>query len=734
MKTVLNNISLPGKTILVERFNDNDMSLADALAKADKTTFQNQTFNEAVEALTVRSFDEFLEKFQPCIYQEAVQDEEHGFYYRYTTTKNANSTPIAVDKQEFYKAIERLYNRKANANTSNIEMDYGLLSDLLSPAEQSKKIARLTARLTSNQKALDDAKARGASPDEIEEYNEINLNGRADLLDIYKDNAIALLPLAIQNCNEQLKALGIEEGSPEAQQQSNLITGKDIKFLQSDDGTIQLDMQGAESSSEQYVKTTNEDGETEFVLQEDNDPVLLQIKSDYDNYAPDNIKGFSPFRNALVASVSQKSLPVIKDKEQRNQLVAGIKAQKDVFVQIYTNTQQNFVQTASDVIEKILSVKALFDHAEEAGVHSEVSILVTNCRADELVQGSAKDDLTRYLDSLSTKTQSRLWFAVIPGIGMADKTRSVKEETNPLRQKQKANAVPFVGTDLSEASALMKVFAEQQIITFFSYKGSEKTGFLGTTAESVSGYKDKLSRIDENTRKNAVFCYPNFTVLPENKRSIKIGEKDGVPIYISGRGLYIDSCYVACGLYLALQNPEILKKRLGRTEKVKPDFPCVRVDMERYSEQFVTKMNCESIRGWTSDIRKEVNGFGLCFCCDELADKSGNLFQNAYVISARTLEKINGAYAPLFRQLTANLFQVYVWVNKIRIGESISNFTDEVKNKWTRNPDDDSLNYANCLLAENEKVDFKDNVFTIGFNGGSALVDFDVEAGTNSND
>ena len=719
-KVMGKTIAVPGRTILFERFNE-ERSLFNALNKRGED-FQSNSFTEITNGLCVDSFNDFLEKFQPRVYQTAISNNDGQMYYTYTTNKIAGdeSKEVKIEGAAFFKAVQKLLNSKEFAASDNGRINYGLISDLLSPDSQQKKVERLMNEYQYNQRSLNEAIERGADPAEIEEYQNDSLDMRDQIADTYKDSVIALLPLAIKQCDNIIQKLGGENNDTEAPKQ---ITGGRITY--DNNGLPKYEM----LETKQDVPA--EDGD---VIDGDDSTLpehIKALKDDFADEAPEEVRD-NPYFLSLIVSAANGNIVLPSDENERAELCQNQIMLRDMYKNIYQKTQESFIQTASDLIEKILGVKAFFDHAQEAGTSSNARLLITNCTISEITENETiTEKLDKYLNTLSKNTDERLWFAIIPGVNPAVK----KSKHTEMKQESRKY------TELAEAKSIIKILQKNSIMSFFSFKGSEKTGFKGVNADTINSYKDTLDSFNsgsDSIAKSSIFCYPNFTVVPENQKNILMGTENGKNIYIKGSGIFIDSCYVACGLFAAFQDPEIMKKRLRSKGAVDTDLPCVRVDFMNYARDYLTKMNRENIYGWTDDIKNAAKDFGFCFCCDEAVDTNGKKIENAYVFSARTLERDDGGnYAPIFRQLTANFIDEYLRLNGENFKSDISLFTENVvKEKWQ----DKTIKCINRVLLTKEfdSVSSERSGNSVNFklvlSGGETTLDYSVSAsGTESN-
>ena len=93
-------------------------------------------------------------------------------------------------------------------------------------------------------------------------------------------------------------------------------------------------------------------------------------------------------------------------------------------------------------------------------------------------------------------------------------------------------------------------------------------------AELCQKYNQEFSCI--NKTDSLVLAFPNFTIIPSNKRHVEVIDKK--TLYTPT--IYIDAAYVAAGIVAATQTSKIQKKKFGK--RVIDGRPFIRFDLEDY--------------------------------------------------------------------------------------------------------------------------------------------------------
>lgn len=144
-----------GKTIIFEEFNKDEdkMNLVTLLTRDDEE-ISLEKFKEALmgkdSELVVESFEEFVDKFSPVIYETVVKtDETSRFVYELDKPKY-ECTEIKLKDHAFYKMIMALIDRKANTDKGNLEFPYDDLKKALSPEAEMEECKKIRRNLLSN--------------------------------------------------------------------------------------------------------------------------------------------------------------------------------------------------------------------------------------------------------------------------------------------------------------------------------------------------------------------------------------------------------------------------------------------------------------------------------------------------------------------------------------------------------------------------------------------------------
>ena len=714
------------KTLLIEQFtftNESDESERNlaTLLRTNEITDKN-IYSDILKTLEVRSFEEFVKKFTPTVYQWVTPTETDRPAFNFSLEKpDPKVAPkpkkTSLDENEFYKMVMSVYSAKGASGKSNYDFDYTKVAELLSP-----------------QKVLDDAKRLRDDFDSVcKKYYALDESRKAEksecakkIMDIrekivrqYKDNFLANLKLAI--ADTETKWLTCSSNPPSNNPDSSnggnskkqLTHGK-IRFL--DNGDLRVE------------KVEIEDLHSDQPQIEYRDPkkkALGWIENDFDRNATESEGAYV---KEIVCSnyghLSDSTIPL-----DPNQLKANLKKYREW----YLDAQTRFVMAISSAVERMLNVKVFFDQATINGGKLRAPLIVANCKADQLLDDGVRGKFRTFITELGNdkNEKNKIWFAILPAIGDKAFLDNVVENKNYIdilegsdkgmrfgdgsdETKNPGTIETNAGEKLVDKYCLkqmVELLGSAGVTTFFNYRANETTGFGKLNSDLLDKYRDHLEPLDNNPY--AVFCYPNFTVLPKRETCVPIGgldsrlKKEFGDLNLDVSGIYIDASYVAAGLVVGSQDPDYLESK--GYKNVEKDNPCVRVDLEKERLKMLTTMNREGGYDWDGGAGKNIDKdkFGFCFCgnfVDPKGDKKG--IQYSYVYCARNMDRdSNGQYKPIYTTLTMNFLMYALKSRYVSISENdVQDFIDGPVADWQRESSKQKGVPVNCVLEKGEEV------------------------------
>lgn len=693
-----------GKTIIFEEFNRDEkkMNLVTLLTRDDED-ISLEKFKESLmgrdSELVVSSFEEFVEKFSPTIYETVVKTGDTSRFVYELDKPNYECTEIRLKDHSFYKMIMSLLDRKANSDKGNLEFPYDDLKKALSPESEMEECKKIRRNLLSNTREYLRLSESGEPSAEADRFAQNIIACRDKIIDKYQNKSpLALLPLLIADKQSQIEKMKIAE---EPALNDSEVKAIPCNYSFDERGNLCLIEQSI--SDDEPSESNHDNGLTKLVE---------VVREDFQESAPVAIRDNS-YVTDLVVNVFVPSGGVQLTTQDRGELEIAKKQLQD----IYSSSLESFAKAVASVVEKFAGVKSFFDHASCDGkLAKDVSVIISNCKVDSILNDeTAKRRFKKYFGALSAeKDVNKIWYGIIPAISYGDEvTGNAKKVSDPFGRRNteastiKKNISGLVALDT--VKEMLALLSEVKIMTFVNYKASEKTGFIELTDSRVNEYKKDFESVNSEY---AVFAYPNFTILPKEKNAVKIGteyrfdENKEVGAFIVVPGIYLEASYVACGMMVGIQNYRYLQ---SKGYMVKPKYPCVRFDIEdaENSKRVTTKLNRETTTEMLKQTKDAImeDRFGFVFADNKIV-YDGKILNNSYVINSRTLKRDeNGKYKPLYKTLVRNLVdQLLRAFSENVTDKSVNEFKNNYVETWKRDNKDEDRKYANRVLLEGETI------------------------------
>lgn len=689
------------RTILFEEFDSGKPNLYGILSTAANPAGET-VYHDIKEKLSVRSFDEFLERFAPKVYEKHDPAADGvGLKVTYSTENSPGAIPLDIVSNSYYKMLLNLYRSKEKSGESNLRFNYEELFDQLKPKQEVEAAKTLRMQLNAAQDKYYECQEKGESTDEARKI----FNGCfKKVRDQYEKSVINLLPLAMADLDTKIVAadkLLTQNAGKNEDEVLQLASGY-TSFFKEDGtlGTAPIQIQASTDTIEELPTKQIGGGERKLLS--------AVIESDYDK----RVKTQNTFvRDLVVSTYAPLTTPDIAGNAVEMSL-AEVRKQQDINLakkQTYEKTFQNakgaFIQAMTETVQKLLGIQALFDHATSKGELVD-GVIIANCSVGLLMR-ECKDTFTRFINRVGhDSVGNRVWFGIVPGVSEAfgdddsgdDEEEDLLGDDSDTSDHVKPQSTKTVS--MNELRQFLPIMDDARIMTVFSFKADDTNGFL-MTPKYVEEKRDSLSNIKN---KHAVYAYPNFTLTrPRNIELFDGAERLAIP------GVYIDAAYIAGGLLMGSQQPNYLE---GHGLKVHRQLPCVRIDFENTAvrQKLVTKFNKETDFDVNEDLRNEINRdrMGFVFSGDEM----GNI-QNTYVYIANTLYKSPGS--DVYRPIYATLVEDYVRAVYNRVEDKSRKgvkreFINGTVAEWKRCAESkEHQNDVNLLLHESESIDLEDN-------------------------
>ena len=676
----MNTISQTNRTILFDEINPEKHNLmtlvGDVRGVSSLSDDKIKTLNEA---LLVRSFDEFLQKFEPVVYSFFDANNQKVLY----TLKKPENVPddllteIHLNKEnDFLKMLMTLVETKRAQGTINVDFQFEKLTDMISPKKVMDDIRQ-------NRKEMqytygEYAKLDDGDPKKLDLADKLNV--MFEEASANYNNVMAMLPLAIEDIKTRL-LLGTDQ---KTQDSAPLAIG-----------VLSMDDQG-----ELKVLEAPKEKKQELLVLDDNANAGL-IEALQEDYKALNEEG----NEYVMALVTRTFCPLASTMESTVDVAREV-ANYNSYLEFYKNSKDDFIKVVKPLVEKILGVWSFFEQSPKNCKTMRPTLIVTNVSNELLARSSNIPRLITYLSSVNAKNDfdNTIWYGIFPSVSLDSQSRmkAVRErfKGNENVEKEDTNSVESL-------SRILDVLKDFSVQCFFSYETGDRTTFNAMASEGIEAYESKCTAlIGKPFSEYAIPCIPNFTIIPKDKSGVILDKRmyltddntaelskekeDIMKLWIDG--VYIGAAYVAAGLVAAYQSPEYLKEVFKKN--VDDELPGVRFDIEAADHALKVRTTmAKEITGFTNVIKNDINrrNFGFVFSSENAMLGDMNI-QNIMVYKARNLLSDGKSYEPIYKtQVTSYIERVMRHATgdfkQESIAEFFSNKPTSQKNRWMEKKD-----------------------------------------------
>jgi len=670
-------IEQTNKTILFDEINPQKLDLLTLVGDVKgMESLEDDKIKEINSYLLVRSFDEFLDKFEPTIYSFFNAANQKVVY----TLKKPEAIPEDCIQEiplngynDVVKMLISMIQAKRSQGLENVDFKFENILALITPTKimDDIRFARKEIHyLHSEYEKLDEE-----APLRLDIGDKLNI--KFEEASKHYNNIMAMLPLAIDDCKQRLLA-GRGEGDD-----------SDGPFIA---GQLTMGEEGELKIVE--LPTVAESADVMLLEESTNNALIQAFKEDYESIN-DNP---SAYLSDLVTRV-YCPLPVTN--------AAVLDVEKEVekynhYLSFYKEAKDSFIKTAKPLIEKILGVYIFFDQYKPRNKGMVPSMLICNNTLDMLTKSNNLPRLQTFLNTVNNKNDFRetIWFGIVGNLeyDAGDNIKLTRQRFDGNKKVTKTDL-----NTMEHLTSLLHGIVDYRIQTFFSFETGENTSFSTLAIKGVDSYMEKTQILNRKEYSEfAIPCIPNMSIVPRNKSGVVLDklmvadeqgaklsedEKDTLKLWI--QGVYIPAAYVSAGIMAACQCPEFLQTAFKRN--VSKDYPGVRFDIE--SADFALKVPTtlgKEISGYTHSVKESINSrnFGFVFSSDNylLGDKD---IKQITVYKSRSMKmtEANG-YECTYMTLTAT------YVRRMLSAKTSDNKHDNVVFFFSNNPDSQRSKWA----------------------------------------
>lgn len=697
------------RTILFEEFNSEKLDFLTLVGSGnDITSLNDEKIKEIHKHLLVKSFPEFLEKFEPKIYS-FFNVANQRIAYSLTKPQGISEDsimkiPITMDNSFFKMFSTLLESRKANG-TKNVDFNFKEILEYISPKKVMDDIKQLRKEIAYTFEKYE----------ELEDEDPVKLE--------YGDKLNLLIHNAGRNYNNTLSMLSLAIEDTKAR----LMIGSSSSNGKSEEIKVGM-LTMSEKGELKIIEKTKEESTALAIAPTKNNEVLAEhFKNDYYERTKDPN---DYVRDLVVRTFVPLPAPITEvdvEQEVRNY---------NQYLTFYKEAQEDFVKTTKPLMEKVLGVKLFFEQYDKGLSGMNPSLLVTNMSLEMLMKGDNKQALELYLNTVNQKNdfENTVWFAIVPSINLIEQesNKDIKQRFKGTNKTEKTNYNTIENLNLA-----VSILSKYKILTFFSMLASEETTFNNLATVGIEKYIEKTKGLQNIKGKSEylVPVIPNFTVVPKEKSAVildyklKINDsnlaefekRELLKFWIEG--VYVEGAYISAGLIAAYQCPDYLRKRF---KKVDIKEPGVRINLEdKDNSCLITTTMAKEITGYTTATKDSINknNFGFIFSSDNV-QYSGNVINNITVYKARTLAtNEDGTFEPLYKTITTTYIErilryMTTDFKEDKIKEFFSTNPNSQKNRWIKSKENGSIN---SILQPGDDlsmvIDGDSCLLHIGFNG-----------------
>lgn len=388
--------------------------------------------------------------------------------------------------------------------------------------------------------------------------------------------------------------------------------------------------------------------------------------------------------------------------------------QYEKYHSFYIEVIKKFWIASKPLMETVIGVKEFFEQYHAYGEEGAMAptLVVANFDLQSILHDKNREKLNLYLETVNDKSfyDNTIWYAILPSVCLDSKkqekiTRERFQGNKEVKEFVQRNEIP-------ETVLMLELLSKHRIITFLSFETTKENTFSGLSKNGMNWVEDQLIVFEHMEDKDYIVpCFPNFIVVTKEEAYMNIGYRlhyddiehriqieDSYRVWMDEIG--IEAGFVAAGMFAACQDPKHLKKhyKYGVDER----FPGVayRFSEGDHSTNTCSNMISDSI-DYSDDFREEIERFskGIIF-----GQKKGKVV----IVTERPY-----SYS-LSNQLTIPMVQTSLYMERVIQTETQDFKKNLIRQFFQKRPDsiiaswdETNQNEINSILKKNESIEFQ---------------------------
>jgi len=672
------------RTILFEEINPGKEDLFSLIG--DVKNKQSLTDEEVItinQKLLVRSFEEFLNKYNPGLYGTVDMNELTFGVSKENLWRNSNTFHIRIGKSmPFFQTLFQLLDLESKDRT----IDNHIAKKLVDILEKAKVLElKETLKKVKEEYLFGDI-----------ENAQLLLE---HIVNAY-DKGVVLLRVILDGLQKQIEEVKINKTNP--------MIIKDVNNTQID-----------------IVKMSKKFKEYEFSIEKEQKDAYRQFVGSF----------FEKCKAQGKIICNEEAMQIcLEMAAYTDNDIAYMLDRYHIYQELYQNIILALWGEMRPLLQNILGIYTFF---EQYGMQDNVvggmppSILIANCMPESLQTPDNSNRLKVYLDTINNKVfnQDALWYAIIPTIEyqkdnaqdkIRERFRSRDTERRGLFNKELTHSQECI-------SELLGILTEYQVICFISIVGKKSTAFPQFEKEGLDNYNRTFyGVINSGYSEFIIPCIPNFTIVSREYMDIELGNIYAYDEFVDEEikstgtyrvwleGIYVEASYVAAGLVAAWQCPNYLKRYYKN--RVAMDLPGTAYRIMEADHRYITKTTMlREIIGYNDELKSDIENHsigvvfmptsqGIVMATDRCASYQNGTFDSISTIQTLVyMERVIRHETQDFKNTLIKLF--------------FQNRPGSIRAKWSEN----NAN-VNTILKEKENITYQLNegentcVFDVTFN------------------